>query len=351
MAAVTRVFPFLTALLATVASAHDASVEIDGSATTATSNNPRVGSLGVTAGGGLDLADDWTLWATLGYRRDLATRAAGVSASGGNLFQLSGGAMWFGSYFSALLSVSYSPPAQIRSAVTVPYTNKQTGQTSAVEAVVLNGTSSVGFTAGGGLRLGSFSSFASLFLLQANALHYDLTQQYQLPSTPRGRAFSAYCQNNPGVPACSLLNDGLHSEFWQVQLNASYTATVRDDLDVGLDGALYLYDTDPAKVGYFSVAVLGRTVEVGSGSAIAPLLGTLKPFVAYRWKRWSMKASYQFGVYAAGEGLSHVVALRPAFKLTDSVKLTLSLVAQGDFGKVGTTYGATAILGAMWVVD
>ena len=334
VATVIRAFPILTALLATGAWAHDLGLELDGSATTATSNNPRVGSLGVTATGGLDVTDDWTLWATLGYRRDLAT---GTGASGGNLFQLSGGAMWFGSRFSVLLSVSGSPPSQIRSAVLVPYGNGRE-----TTAVVFSGSSSIGFTAGAGVRLGD-----SLLLAQVNALHYDLTQRYQVAS----RVLTAYCQNNPSGPRCALLNDGLHTDFWQVQLNANWTVTLVDRLDLGLDGAVYFYDSDPAKVGYFSVAVLGRTVEVGSGVAIAPLLGTVKPFVAYRWSRWSVKASYQLGVYAAGEGLSHVVAVRPAFKVTDAVKLTLSLVGQGDFGKVGTTFGATAIFGAMWVVE
>ncbi|MBL9037891.1 MAG: hypothetical protein JNG84_05180, partial [Archangium sp.] len=59
-------------LMATVGHAHDLALDVIGTATTTSQNNPRAGSVGASLSGAYDLTDRWSAWGGFTYTRDLA---------------------------------------------------------------------------------------------------------------------------------------------------------------------------------------------------------------------------------------------------------------------------------------
>ncbi|MBL9038798.1 MAG: hypothetical protein JNG84_09810 [Archangium sp.] len=136
----------------------------------------------------------------------------------------------------------------------------------------------------------------------------------------------------------------------QARIGATGTLFITQRVDVGLDAAVYVYDSDPNDIGYFSVVALGRTLELGNGVPVAPFLFSAKPFAAYRFKRATVKLSYQYGHFTGGAGRNHLVALRATFRITPEWRVTASLSGQADHsGSQLSNFGALATAGVLWV--
>lgn len=135
-----RAASVLVLALATGAWAHDVSVELGGTLTTTSANNPRAGAFSLGASGAYDLNERWSVLGGLLYTRDLATRTPESFSPGSNIFLLNLGAMWLPTdSLMTTLSLTGSPPAQQSNATTV------TGlQGRAVDLVVASTTWSLG---------------------------------------------------------------------------------------------------------------------------------------------------------------------------------------------------------------
>lgn len=329
------------ALLACPAAAHDVGLDLDATSAISTADAPRLGAVGGTANAGFDFGDALSLFGAFAYHRELPTRIAEISAGGGDVFQLSVGALWFGANgLSALLGLQYSPASAIRSAATLRFRNPATDQVEGVAGVVANTTTSVGFTLGGGL-----ASSASLLNAQVTATRYELGQRFTVPPTPRGEALAAHCVTNPASKPCPVVN-GKSAALWQARLGLTWTVTPVADLQLGVEGAAYFFDSDPAAIGFFAVAVLERGADAGSGASAAYLV-TVRPFAGYHFGRVGLRLSYQLGAYAADQGLAHLLSLRTTLEVNDRLSLGLTLSGQADTGAT-TAFGASAVLGATW---
>lgn len=331
------------ALLAWPARAHDLGVDLDGTFSAGTADAPRLGSAGATVSGGFDFGEALSLFAAFSYHRELPTRTADIAAGGGDIFQVSVGALWFADNgLNALLGFQLSPPSAIRSATTLRLVNRATGAPVALPGVVANTTTVVGVTVGGGL-----ATATSLLSAQLTATQFELGQRFEVPPTLVGDATAAFCVENPAAKPCPLVN-GKAAALWQVRVGLSYAATF-DVVSLGAEGAAYFFDSDPAAIGFFSVAVLERTADASSGASAA-LLVTLKPFVGLKLGRFALRLSYQLGAYAAGQGLGHQLTLRTTASVSEAVRLTLSVSGQVDTGTgAAGAFGGSAFAGAAWV--
>ena len=80
-------------LLATPCLAHDLSVDVSGTLTTTSADNPRAGAVALGLSGSVDLNDAWSLTGLAVLTRDLATRTPESVSPGSNVLLFSLGAM------------------------------------------------------------------------------------------------------------------------------------------------------------------------------------------------------------------------------------------------------------------
>jgi hypothetical protein len=82
--------------------------------------------------------------------------------------------------------------------------------------------------------------------------------------------------------------------------------------DLGLSGAYYAYDQDPAAVGFFTarVTLLHLDTTLGAGMPLAPQRYTIRPQVEQRLGIASLGLWYQFTEYASDEGYANGVGAR-----------------------------------------
>lgn len=323
--------------------AHDVSVDVSGSLTTTSQNNPRAGSFGVMASAGWDVKDTLTLFTNLGYTRDLATRAGMTGTSGSNVVLAGLGVMWLPTdHLMTMLTVTGSPPSLVRSATTVELTQTR------FDVVVDSRTWTLGgLWTGTWMQSPTDGPWLSAVDVLAGATWYDVFQQLELPASPAGDLVRQRCAANPSLAsACPLVN-GASTPLLQVKLGGGYVGTLFDDTDFGLEVLGYLYDRSPADVGYFSAVNVGRGLELGNGVPVLPLAVSVRPSVLHRFSRVSLKLSYQFGLYAAGQGANHIATLRSTFKLSSSWRLTVTVTGQFDRTSFGwDNPGGTALVGA-----
>ncbi len=340
-------------LVATAASASDVSADVSANLTSASDGSSRPGSLGASLGGAYDFTDSTSAWLGLAFTRDLATRATDpgppavtTASSGSNVFLLTaGGMVLWGEHVSTMLSASLSPPATILTATTTTFTVAGREVTPAI--LLRSVTNSVGATLVGSYGTFGESAFESAVDATVGFIRYDVTQNADRIEPPAvATLVRTNCANNPGDERCAILS-GAHTPLWQVKLGASYTAILFQDLDLALDVAGYLYDTDPMSVGWASLPNL--RFGVGNGVPTAAFLFTARPAVTYRWSRVWLRASYQLGVYSGGLGLNHAVGLKGTFKLTKSFRLSLNVTVQADTDRGRLLNpGGSAVLGALY---
>lgn len=335
-------------VLAFPARAHDLGVDLTFNGTTASATNPRSGSAGFGLSGSYDFNDQWSAFLTASYVRDFATRTTDSFSPGSNIFLFSAGAMFVvNDHVMVMGAINGSPPSTQRNAQQLPFTTR-TGQTIVLDGVLEGTNASLG-----GLLLGSYatnglSNWEHTFDLSANVTGLSSFQNLQL-----GRLAEAIARNNcpPGDEqrACRLVV-GTNTPLVQVRLGATYTATLFSKLDLLLDGAAFLYDQDPARVGVFTQVQQGRTTDLGLGSPTAPWVATARLTGLYRFSKVNLRLGYQFGLYTADFGANHLVRASVTWKVSSSFRLTLSALLQTDVDSSGPiNRGGTVSTGALFL--
>jgi hypothetical protein len=327
------------------APAHDLGVDVGGTFTRQSGNNPRAGSLSVGVNGAYDFNDAWSLAGFLVYTRDLATRTAESQSPGSNVFLLNLGVMWLpNDHLMTMLSGTFSPPSVQQNATTV------TGRDGAmVDVLVTSRNWSAGAVWNGLWTSGGFSKFEHTIEAGAALNRFNVFQQLTVPDSVRARLLVAACSLGAEVEVCRLLA-GVTSPLTQARFSLGYTATLFDDTDVGVDAAYFLYDQPPSSVGYYSLVAFNQT-ELGNGVPVLPLQLTARGTVSHKFgKKVTVRLSYQFGLYTEGLGVLHVVAARVSWKVTKHWRLTFSVTGQSDVsGGVAQNGGSQALVGLTYL--
>jgi hypothetical protein len=344
MTTVRRALAVMCVLVGLSAPAHDLGVDLNGTFTRQSGNNPRAGSLGLGVSGAYDFNDAWSLTGMLLYTRDLATKTAESSSPGSNVFLLNLGAMWLpNEHFMFMLGVVGSPPSLQQNATPVTLRDG-----TVVDTVVTSRNWSLGGVWNGLWTTGGFSDFEHTIDVSASVNRYNVFQQLTIPNSLRSRLIMASCTLGLDAQICPLLA-GVTSPLTQARFSLGYTATLFEKTDVGVEGAYFVYDVPPSSVGYYSLVAFGQT-ELGNGVPVLPLQLTVKGHASHKFGKVTVRVSYQWGLYTEGLGTLHVVGVRVSWKVTDHWRLGLSVTGQGDV--VGGTFsngGSQAILGATYV--
>jgi hypothetical protein len=331
--------------IAGVARAHDLGVDVNAAFTQPSEFNPRTGAVGLGVTGAWDLSPSWAVFGLATYTRDLATRTETTASSGSNIFRFSLGVQWLPHpQWMLMLAANGSPPSAQVNATTRVVQEPLTGEPRLVDVVIDSRSSNLG----GQLLVAWMSDgdgpVQSTLDFGGAATRFDIVQRLRLPDTPGAQLLRANCERRASE-FCQLI-EGASTPLWQARLSAGYTATLREKTDLGLDASVFLYDRDPAEVGYFSVVNVGRD-ELGAGVPVSPLRFTVRPAVTHRFEKFTLRASYQWGLYASDLGVLHTVAAKLTWKVTPAWRLSLSLVGQLDVDATRTfeNRGGTAMVG------
>jgi hypothetical protein len=310
---------------------------------------PRAGGVAVGLSGSIDVSEAVSVWLAGQLLHQLATTssASGMSAtsSSSNVMLFSLGSLWLPhEHWSFLFSLQGSPPARQTTATTVQVERLPGGSA----AVVMQSDSlSLGGSAIGSWLSGGLSRWEHLLDALVSVNYFGVFQQIDLTRTTLGETIDNLCQMFPRQRGCGLVR-GRNSPLWQVRLGGAYTASLWANLDVGLEAAGYLYSDDPLSVGTYSVLLAGRQgLDLGAGVPVAPLAFTLRPSVAYRWPRVTLKVGYQAGWYVQGVGFNHLATFRASVKVTSVFWLSATVLGQLDVQSAEVAGSAvTALLGA-----
>jgi len=323
----------------------DALLEGGAAFTTTSADNPRTGNASVNGVVDYSLGPSWEVSASLQYLRDFATKTSETTARGSNVFLIGASAIFAPSeHWLTMLLINGSPPSDQRNATTVTWASGKSAD------VVID---SHGWTLGGlwtgAYSTGGLSDFESTVDLVLGVNHFDVFQQAELPNTARSQALRSLCDTTAGkrTNLCALVN-GTSTPLFQARLGAGYLATLFGHTDLGLDAAYYLYDRDPATVGYFSVVALGDAV-VGAGLPVLPLQLSVKPSVTRRFEHFVVRLSYQLGLYPDGSGSNHLFGLKVTWKVSKLLRFWVNGTGQLDLGAGGAVQnpGGSVLLGTM----
>lgn len=325
--------------------AHDLAADLTLNTTAPTATNPRSGAAGISLSGSYDLDDRWSLFVSATYLRDLATRTTRATSTGSNIFLFSGGAsLLVGSHWLFLASVSGSPPSPQLNAAELEFAVLP----NPVEGVLRAVNASLGGTLVGSYATNGLSNWEHTVDLSVGVNHFTTQQTFSATGLVLGPVLKERCAvvADPQHP-CALVN-GYASTLTQVRVGATYTATLRLDTDLSLDGAAFLYDTeDPLSAG---VVLLRQGTEAGLGMPVAPWRFTVRPSVLHRFGRFTARVAYQLGLYHSLVGTNHLLSAKLSYKVTSSLRVSLVVLGQADWsGGVNVNRGATATVGATFL--
>jgi len=327
----------LALLAATSARASSVSDEISASGTQSTVQNPRSGSVSNFMAASIDVGDRWTVSATARITLETPTPAPAGAAfddRGGTVTDFSAGLDWEATENWTLgLTLDLSPESTISSnaqvllqAGTGDALIRATSSNASVELLAAYDTAGVSdlewsFT--GAIGLGRFQTMQRIDAAQRSdgtALQSSDLRSECAPLRSRCHAL---------LPAI----DGLSDELRSARISAGALATFQADTDVGVNADYYVYADDPANVGVFPIAAVGR---FGAGAPIAPLRGLVRPMVAHRFGAFSLKLWGQGGRYVTevGQGTAGV-GLKAQYRLSHSFRAWISASGQRDVAASG----------------
>jgi hypothetical protein len=326
------------ALLAAGSSrASSVSDELGASGTQSTAQNPRSGSFGNLLAASIDLGEHWTLNAAALVTVESPTPApagAAFADRGGTVTDFSAGVDWEAADNWTLgLTVDVSPQSTISSDARIPLAAgpgdaliRATSSNASLELLAAYDTAGISdlewfFT--GAISLGRFETVQRITAAQradgSSLSEADLRSEC---SPLRSRCHAL-------LPAI----DGLSDELRSARISAGALATVQAQTDVGLTADYYLYADDPANVGVFPIAAVGR---FGAGAPIAPLRWLVRPEVAHRFGAFSLKLWGQAGEYVAdvGQGTAGL-GLKAQYRFSRSFRAWISARGQRDVANSG----------------
>ncbi len=310
--------------------------------------------------GGLELGDAWELHAeaNLTYTDPSpATTEGGFGHSASTVFLGTLGVEWLPTDPVALsLDLGYSPPSQQEVGTTLS-TTEASGATSSVAARVRSTSTLASAVLGLVYQTSSLeedSDFASTIDGSAGLTRFDTTQRISSVETAAGSLTTAQllarCRLAP--KSCQGFARALKAEpttLHQLRLGLGLVETVKSDNDLILAGAYFLYDTDPAQAGYFSVVGAGRSIDLGAGVPVAPLWFTVSPGLTRRFGALSLGLTYKYGRYVDDGGDTQSVAVKAQLKFLDHWKGWVTVTGTRDVDGSGqTSLSGVLAIGLRW---
>jgi hypothetical protein len=324
------------ALLAAAAHASSVTDELGVNSSQVTGNNPRTGYLSDSLNASFDLSDQWALNAgillTLESRTPAAARGAfGTSAS--TVASLNAGVDWSANDNWTLGTIfDVSPQSTM-------YAGTQVQVTAAgddANALLRSTTSSWDGSFDLSYDTAGESNLEWSFSADYTRAHLGTDQAITRVRTAKGvdsttQSIRDYCATHK-CPRELLLalrpQTGVSLDSNKISLGA--TATVFRNTDLTLVGDYYGYDQDPAAVGYFSVASVGR---VGQGVPIAPLQYLIRAEMVQRIGGFSARLWLQGGKYEEGTGENTKgLGLKLQYKFNKAWRAWATLSGQSDVG-------------------
>jgi hypothetical protein len=300
-----------------------------------TAQNPRAGNFSNLFGASVDVDEDWTVSGTAQVTIEEPTPApagSGFSDSGGTVTDFSLGVDWDATdNWSLGFTLDLSPESAITTDARFPV--RTTQGIEQADALLRARSSNVW----GELSLTydtAGTSDLEWAFTGAVALSRFETQQRVEQARVGGVTLTpaelrTLCTaSNSGCRAYVPAIDGFSDELRSVRVTAGALATIQKDTDVGVNVDYYSYFDDPASVGVYSIAAIGR---FGAGAPIAPLRYLVRPEVTHRDGAFSLRAWVQAGEYVANVGQSTAaLGLKVQYKFTRAFRMWISATGQRD---------------------
>jgi hypothetical protein len=331
---------------AAAAQAHSVSNEVFVNGAQTTDANPRSTVFTDALRASFDLNEGWTVSGGMSLTLQGASAQFGESGSAVSLFIV--GVDWSATDNLTLgLNLDLSPRST-QFAGTVIGLRTNGGAESIVDAELRSQTAQRGAGIDVSWDTLGTSNLEWSFDLGLDLSHYDVDQGISTvrsgltPQQIRQQA-AAYCRAHPRQPTCAQgLQGAVVLDFERI--SASALATLFVDTDVALSGDVYVYNQDPAQVGFFGLASQGR----GPNLPIAPLQYLVRPEVLHRFGDFTAKAWVQAGEYVSGTGYGTTgVGLKLQHRFTKAWRAWLTASGQRDVDAgQNVTRSGTISLGA-----
>ena len=326
--------------------------------TQATASAPSSAWIADKVAGIYEPSDAWQIRLDFTTTHDAGSAPSAMArfgSSSNNIYLANLSAEWDPGDWSFKLVGGYSPSATTTATTTVPFQSASGSLQADAQLQSTGDTASA--AAWAGWDSGLLGAFNTAVLATATANEFDTQQQLTQIDDRKGHAVSIdqiqmYCGTHACGPQLTSVLGAQETHLAQYVLDANVTQTLWGDTDVGVDAAYYVYNEDPAKVGYYSIAAVGRTASFGNGPSLAPLLYTVMPNAIHRFGALMLLASMTYGQYVDDEGTDITAALRVQYRWRLSresrLKVYGKLSASRDTEQGETIGSGTLALGAQY---
>jgi hypothetical protein len=334
---------FFLLIAAAAASANTVREEAAVNTVKPTAVNPQSGSFTDSLTGTIDLSSEWTL--NVGGSLTLqgptpALQRGQFAESGSAVTFFTAGADWLVNENLTLGAEVQVSPRSTQYAGATMTLRQPSGTEIAADALVRSQTSQASAAVNLSWDSPGDSAVEWSYGASVDFTHYDVDQNIPavrladgttIASSTLRQDTTAYCQAHPALRNCGqavlaalrATPVPLDSE----RLSGGVTATLFRDTDVTLSGDYYLYEEDPGRIGFFSLAAAGRT----AGVPIAPLRFLVRPELVQRVGGFSAKLWVQAGEYMPGTGQSTAGAgLKVQYKFTREFRGWVTVSGQRD---------------------
>lgn len=287
--------------------------------------------------------DDWQIRIDLAGTRYFHIRADDLAVANLSV-EYDAGAHWI-----ARLAAGGSPASSIDSAVPVKAVNAR-GNPIAGDATLVSTTSSLSGSAWLGYETAGDGDAETTANLGASVTALTSREQIASIAGRNGQTITldqvrAFCAMQPCQGGLGAALDGTTTPLHQLVVTAGLSELLFQVTELGVDGAYYFYDQDPAQVGTLSITRAGQTMTSG-GIGIAPVRYSVTPSVIQRIGPVMVMGSAAYSKYVDSLGWAVDAALRVQIKLPlgdTRLKLWAKLTGSRDVDQMSTVSKAGSV--------
>lgn len=340
-----RFGPLICALLvAGAARASSIRDEISVLGAQSTPQTPRAANISNLFGIAVDVGEAWTISSTALVTVEESTPApagSGFPDRGGVVTAFSAGVDWeaTGNWtFGATVDVSPESTITSDARINVPV-SPQDETTTRADALIRAASSYLSAEFLATYETSGFSDLEWSFTGAIALSRFDTTQHIDEARRQNGAVLSSSeLRSLCGSPSSSCYPylpaiDGLSDQLRSARVSLAALATIATHTDLGLSADYYGYFDDPANVGVFSLASVGR---FGAGAPIAPLRFLVRPEVTHRIGSLSLRLWVQAGEYVANVGRgTATIGTKVQYRFNRAFRMWIGAAGQRDVGNTG----------------
>jgi hypothetical protein len=288
------------------------------------------------------------------------TRDSGAPAPVGSPFRDRGGTIFRGglgldwqvsSKWAVIVAANGSPPSTTSTSTAIPFQDINGVSTP------LAGDLRVRASSLGGELSAEYDTVDSLpieLILSATGglLSYATSQkllklQLANNTTISAAALEKQCQTGACSPELQTALAAASPGVLQAYATLDVTAVVHRT-DIGIATTGFGYSSDPTQLGYFGVAAFGRGPTTGDGTAFAPVRLAVRPHLLFRVGHLRLGASGEYDRYVDELGSSFVASAKPAYDLTSTLRVWVTLCLQLDDAQGAPSHTLSGAVGVRW---